>query len=166
MKEQENQQTEMTKKKKCLHNWCLQLLPPKTCCKCTGASQPAPLMSWSQIIEQTPGYGLTSFSGGATTLSTSMGDMPESVVPPPGLTLPDFSIWSMPPLEAPPSLGLPVSPWYQPPVGRASLLRAAIDSKAQALWATVPQAPTLQVPILKSPQRAPSLCQPLTSSRS
>ena len=36
---------------------CCNLRP---CCKCMGASQSAPPMSWSQIVEQTPGYGLTS----------------------------------------------------------------------------------------------------------
>ena len=60
-----------------------------------GVSQSAPPMSWSQIAEQTPGYGVTTSSGGVTTLSTSLGGVSEYVAPPPGL-----SIWSMPPLEA------------------------------------------------------------------
>ena len=59
---------------------------------------------------QTPGYGVTSSGGGVTTLSTSMGGMPGYVVPPPGLTPPDFSIWSMLPMEASLPKGLPVSP--------------------------------------------------------
>ena len=74
-----------------------------------GASQSAPLMLWSQIVEQTPGYGVTSSSGGVTTLSTSIGGMPGYVAPPPGLTPPDFSIWSVLPLEASLPKGLPVS---------------------------------------------------------
>ena len=74
-----------------------------------GASQSAPPTWWSQIVEQTPGYGVTSFSGGVTTPSTSIGGMPGYVAPPPGLTPPDFSIWSMPPLEASLPKGLPVS---------------------------------------------------------
>ena len=73
----------------CRH--CCHLRP---CCKCTGASQPAPPTSWSQIVEQAPGYGVTN-------LSTSMGGMPGYVAPPPGLTPPDFSIWSIPRQEAP-----------------------------------------------------------------
>ena len=76
-----------------------------------GASQPASPTSWSQIVEQTPGYGLTS-GGGVTNLSTSMGGMPGYVAPPPGLTPPDFSIWSIPPQEASLPKGLPVSPRY------------------------------------------------------
>ena len=77
-----------------------------------GASQLAPPMSWSRIIEQAPGYGLTSSSGGVAHPSTSMGGMLGYVVPPPGLTPPDYSIWSMPPLEASLPEGLPGSPWY------------------------------------------------------
>ena len=40
--------------------FCHHCCNPRPRCKCTGASQPAPPMSWSQIVEQTPGYGLTS----------------------------------------------------------------------------------------------------------
>ena len=72
-----------------------------------------------------------------------MGGMPGYVASPQGLTPPDFSIWSIPPQEAPPPPGLPVSPLYQPPVGRASSLRAAIDRQAQALRAMALQAPML-----------------------
>ena len=77
-----------------------------------GASQLAPPTLWSQIVEQTPGYGLTSSSEGATTPSTSMGGMPGYVAPPSGLTPPDFSIWRMPPQEASLPKGLPASPLY------------------------------------------------------
>ena len=144
---------------------------PRPCCMCTGASQPAPSTLWSQIVQQALGYGVTSSAGGVTGPSNSMGGMPGYVVPPPGLTPPDFSIWSIPLQEAPPPPGLPVSPMYWPPVGRASSLRATIDRQAQALGATVPQAPTpqaptSQAPMSQAPQMAPPLCQPLPSSRS
>ena len=68
---------------------------PEPHCRCMGVSQSAPPTSWSQIVEQTPGYGVTASSCGVTTLSTSLGGMSEYVAPLPGL-----SIWSMPPLEA------------------------------------------------------------------
>ena len=75
-----------------------------------GASKLAPPMSWSQIIGQTPGYGQTS-SGSATTQSSSMGDVPGYVVPPPGFSPPDFFIWSVPPPpETPLPPGLPIFP--------------------------------------------------------
>ena len=90
--------------------FCRHCYNPRSCCRCMGASQLAPPVPWSQIVEQTPGYGVTSSSGGVTTPSTSMGGMSGYVAPPSGLTPPDFSIWSMPPLEASLSKGLPVSP--------------------------------------------------------
>ena len=82
---------------------CCHLRP---CCMCMGASQPVPPMSWSQIVQQAQGYGVTSSSGGVTNPSTPMGGMPGYVVPPPGLTPPDLSIWSIPPQEAPLPSGL------------------------------------------------------------
>ena len=145
----------------CCH--CYHLRP---CCTCTGASQPAPPMSWSQIVQQAPGYGVTSSSGGVTGPSTSMGGMPGYVVPPPGLTPPVFSILSIPPQEAPLPPGLPVSPLYRPPMGRASSLRAAIDRQAQVLRAMVLHAPMPQAPTLQAHQMMPPLCQPLPSSGS
>ena len=120
-----------------------------------------------------------------------MGGMPGYVVPPPGLTPPDFSIWSIPPPEVLLPPGLPVSPLYWPPMGRASLLRAAVNqqaqvlqtpglqtpvlqtptSQAQVLRATAPQAPTpsapkSQAPLPWAPQMVPPLRQPLPSSGS
>ena len=146
--------------------FCHHCCHPRLCCTCMGASQPAPPTSWSQIVQQTQGYGVTSTSRGVTNLSTPMGGMPGYVAPPPGLTPPDFSIWSIPPQEVPLPLGLPASPLYQPPVGRAPSLRATIDRQAQAMRATVPQAPKSQAPPLQAFQTAPSLCQPLPSSGS
>ena len=151
--------------------FCCHCCHPRPCCTCTGASQLAPPTSWSHVVQQAPGYGVTSSSRGVTDPSTSMGGMPGYMAPPPGLNPPDFSIWSIPPQEAHPPSGLPVSPLYQPPVGRASSLRAAIDRQAQALRATalqapMPPAPTSQAPPLQAPQMVPPLCQPLPSFRS
>ena len=90
--------------------FCRHYCNPRPRCKCMGASQSAPPTSWSQVVEQTPGYGVTSSSGGVTTPSTSIGGMPGYMAPPPGLTPPDFSIWRVPPLEASLPKGLPASP--------------------------------------------------------
>ena len=92
--------------------FCCFCCHPEPYCVCVGASQLAPPMSWSQIVEQTPGYGVTTSSRGVATLSTSIGGMPGYVAPPPGLTTPDFSIWSLPPLETLLPRGLPASPRY------------------------------------------------------
>ena len=126
--------------------FCYHCCHPRPCCTCMGASQPAPPMLWSQIIQQAQEYGVTSSSGGVTDSSTPMGGMPGYVAPPPGLTSPDFSIWSIPPQEVPLPPGLPVSPLYRPPMGRATSLRAAIDRQTQALRATAPQAPMPSAP--------------------
>ena len=167
------------------------LLPPKTLLYVYGSHSAGSPMSWSQIVQQTQGCGVTSTSGAVTDPSTPMGGMPGYVVPPPGLTPPDFSIWSIPPQEVPPPPGLPVSLLYPPPVGRASLLRAAMNQQAQVLQtpglqtpasqaptlqaqvlrATAPQAPMLlapksQAPPPRAPQMLPLLCQPLPHSGS
>ena len=76
--------------------FCHHCCHPRPCCTCMGALQWAPPMSWSQIVQQTKGYGVTSTSGGTNDLSTRMGGMPGYVAPPPGLTPPDFSSWSIP----------------------------------------------------------------------
>ena len=85
--------------------FCCFCCNPELHCRCVGVSQSAPPTSWSQIAEQTPGYGVTASSGGVTTPSTSLGGMSEYVAPLPGL-----SIWSMPPLEASLPKGPAVSP--------------------------------------------------------
>ena len=149
--------------------FCRHCCHPRPRCMCTGALQSTPSTSWSQIVQQTEGYGVTSTSGGATDLSTPMGGMPGYVAPPPGLTPPDFSSWSIPPPEVPPPPGLPASPLHRPPVGRASLL--TLHQRALALRALAPQAPMpsalkSQAPLPQAPQMAPPLCQPLPSSGS
>ena len=151
--------------------FCHHCCHPRPRCTCTGASQPASPMSWSQIVQQVQGYGVTSTSGGVTDPSTPMGGMPRYVAPPLGLTPPDFSIWSVPPPQVPLPPGLPASPLYWPPMGRATSLRAAIDRQAQAMRAMVPQAPTPLAPKSQAlppqaPHMVPPVCQPLPPSGS
>ena len=90
--------------------FCHHCCHPRPRCTCTGAFQLAPSTSWSQFVQQAPGYRVTSSGGGVTDPSTFMGGMPGYVAPSPGLTPPDFSIWSIPPQEAPLPPGLPASP--------------------------------------------------------
>ena len=130
--------------------FCHHCCHPRSHCTCMGASQLAPPTSWSQIVQLTQGYGVTSISRGVTDPSTPMGGMPGYVVPPQGLTPADFSIWSIPPPEVPPPPGLPPSPLYQPPMGRASLLSAAVNQQAQMLRTPGSQAPTLQAQVLRA----------------
>ena len=134
-------------------------------CKCVGASQLVPPVSWSQIVEQTPGYGVTASSGGMTTPSTSVAGMSGYVVPLPGLTPPDFSSWSLPPSEAPLPWGLPTALQGLPGIGRSILVRATVERHAQAQmvqgpWALAQWAPTPPTLVPHTPQIAPPLHQP------
>ena len=139
--------------------FCCHCCHPRPRCTCTGASQLASFTSWSQIVQQTQGYGVTSTSRRVTDLSTPVGGMPGYVVPPPGLTPPDFSGWSIPPPEVPPPPGLPASRLHQPPMGRASLLtlhQQALVLRAPAPQAPMPLAPKLQAPLPQAPQMVPA----------
>ena len=147
----------------CYH--CCNLRPH---CKCVGALQLVPPTLWSQIVEQTLGYGVTASSKGMTTPSTSVAGMPGYVAPPPGLTPPDFSIWSLPPLEAPLPRGLLAASQYLPLIGRSTQMRAALErhaqvQQAQAPWTLAQQVQMPQALVPHTPQVAPPLCQPLPS---
>ena len=124
-------------------------------CTCGGASQPVPPVSWSQIVEQTPGYGVIISSGGMTTPSTSVAGMVGYVAPPPGLPLPDFSSWSLPPPEAPLPQGLPAASQGLSHIGRSIQVRATVERQARA---QLVQGPRGLVPC--TPQMVPPLHQP------
>ena len=130
------------------------------------ASSPPPPQSWSQIVEQTPGYGVTASSGSMTTPSTTVAGMSGYVALPPGLTPPDFSGWSLPPPEAPPPWGLPAALQGLPGIGRSTLVRGTAERHAWAQMVQHPQAPAQQgqmlpTSALRAPQMAPPLHQPL-----
>ena len=144
--------------------FCHHCCHPGLWCKCVGASQPVPPTLWSQIVEQTPGYGLTA-SGGMTTPSTSVAGMPGYVVPLPGLTPPDFSSWSLPPLEVPLPRGLPTTLQCLPGVRRSTQMRATLERHARVQLVQGPWAPAqrAQMPPMSAPhtpQMAPPLRQP------
>ena len=145
--------------------FCHYYCSPGSWCKWVGASQPVPPASWSQIVEQTPGYGVTTSSGGMTTPSTSVAGMVGYVAPPPGLPPADFSSWSLPPPEAPLPQGLPAASQGLSCIGRSIQVRAAVERQAQAQLVQGPrglaqrtQTPPTSVP--HTPQMALPLCQP------
>ena len=117
-----------------------------TNCRCTGVPPTTPPTSWSQIMEQTLGYGMTASSSGVTTPSTSLGGMSGLVPPPPGI-----SIWDPFPWKAPMSQKPVTTPLYRPPAGRAEWLKAAMSMRGLVPWA---------------PQMAPAICQPPLLSQS
>ena len=145
--------------------FCHYCCRPGSQCKCGGTSQLVPPVSWSQIVEQTPGYGVTASSGGMTTPSTSVAGMPGYVVPPPGITPPDFSSWSLPPPEAPLPQGLPTVLQGLSHIRRSIQVRAAVERQALAQLAQGPRglaqsAQTQPTSAPCTPQMAPPLHQP------
>ena len=130
-----------------------------------GAYQQAPTKTWSQVMEQTPGYGATASSGGMTTPSTTTAGMPGYVAPLPGLTPPDFSNWSLPPPEIPLSRGLPTASQGLPSVGRSEMIRSALGRHARVQLVPGPWAPAqraLALPMLAPPLRQPRPSQAAT----
>ena len=130
--------------------YCRYCCRPGSQCTCMGASQPVPPVSWSQVVEQTPGYGVTASSGGMTTPSTSVAGMPGYVVPPPGITPPDFSSWSLPPPEASLPQGLPVASQGLSHIGRSIQVRAVAERQARAQPVQCPRG--LAQPAQRSPR--------------
>ena len=119
---------------------------PGTNCRCPGVPPLAPPASWSQIMEQTPGYGMTASSDGVTTPNTSLGGMSRLVPPPPGISIWDPFQW-----KAPISQQLVTTPLYRPPTGRTEWLKTTLSMRG-----LVPEAP----------QMAPAICQPPLLPRS
>ena len=88
-------------------------------CICMEAYSPVPPPSWSQVVEESPGYGVTASSGGMTAPSTTAAGMSGYVPHTPGLPLIDFSNWRLPPPETPASRELPTAPSSLPGAGRS-----------------------------------------------
>ena len=107
-------------------------------------------------MEQTPGYGVITSSGGMTTPSTSVAGMAGYMAPPPGLPLPDFSSWSLPPPEAPLFQGLPAASQGLSHVGRSIQVRTTVERQARAQLAQgprglAPHTPQMVPPLLQTP---------------
>ena len=115
-------------------------------CKCMGAYQQAPTKTWSQVVEQNPGCGVAASSGGMTTPSTTTAGMPGYVAPLLGLTLPDFSNWSLPPPEIPPSRRLPMAPQGLLGIGRSEMIKSAVGRYARVQLVVGPWAPGQRAP--------------------
>ena len=121
---------------------------PEINCGCVPPT--APLTSWSQIMEQTLGYGMAASSGGVTTPSTSLGGMSGLVAPPPGISIWNPFQWKVPTLPGIPQQPV-TSPPYKPLAGRAEQLKATMSMRGLVPWA---------------PQMAPAICQPPLLSQS
>ena len=116
-------------------------------------------------MEQTPGYGVATSSGGMTTPSTFITRMPGYVASLPGFTPPDFSSWTLPPPEVPPPRGLPTAVQGLSHIERSIQVRAVAKRQAQAQLVQGPRGlaqPAQMQPLLvpRTPQMAPPLHQP------
>ena len=114
-----------------------------TNCRCAGVPAMTPPTSWSQIMEQTLGYGMTASSSGVATLSTSLGGMSRLVPPPPGISIWDLFQW-----KAPMSQKLVTTPPYRPPAGRAEWLKATLSMRDLVPWAPQMAPAIRQLPLL------------------
>ena len=112
----------------------------ETNCRCAGVPPTTPPTSWSQIMEQTLGYGGTASSSGVTTLSTSLGGMSGLVPHPPGISIWDPFQWKAPISQQPVT-----TPLYRPPAERTEWLKATLSMRG-----LVPRVH----------QMAPAICQP------
>ena len=120
-------------------------------CTCMGAYP----LSWSQVVGESPGCGVTTSSGGMTAPGTTAARMSGYLPPSPGLPPIDFFKWRLPLPEA------PAQP-TPPGVGRFTLLRGTAKRIAGApcpgrLAQQMPAPPT-SMPCM--PQMALPLRQP------
>ena len=107
--------------------YCRICCQPSPQCHCLGAYQPAPTETWSQMMARMPAQGVAASIGGPTTPGTATTEVQGQGVPspPPGLPPPDFTNWSLPLPEAPPTGGLPV-----PSGGLPSIRRQTVGPRA------------------------------------
>ena len=111
--------------------YCRICCQPSPRCRCLGAYQPAPTETWSQMMARMPGQGVAASIGGPTTPGTATAEVQEQGVPspPPGLHPPDFTNWSLPLPEAPPTGGLPAPSGSPPDIGRQTVGPEASDQQ-------------------------------------
>ena len=113
--------------------------------------------TWSQMMARMPGQGVVASIGGPTTPGTATAEVQEQGVPspPPGLHPPDFTNWSLPLPEAPPTGGLPA-----PSGGPPSIRRQTVGPRASGQWAPGQQALAPPIQVLSAPQETLPVHQP------
>ena len=123
----------------CYCRICCQLTPS---CLCLGAYSSVPTEAWSQTMASVPVQGVAASSAGSTTSEASTIEVQEPGVtsPPLGLTSLDFASWSLPPLGAPQTGGLPL------PSG-GGVRRQAAGPRVPGPWAPMLSAPQGMLPV-------------------
>ena len=139
--------------------YCRICCQPSPRCRCLDDYQLAPTETWSQMMARMPGQGVAASIGGPTTPGTATAEVQEQGVPspPPGLHPLNFTNWSLPLPEAPPTGGLPVPSGGPPGIGRQTVGPRASGQRAPALPMQAPSAPQEMLPV-----RQPRPCQPAT----
>ena len=139
--------------------YCRICCQPSPRCCCLDDYKLAPMETWSQMMARIPGQGVVASIGGPTTPGTATTKVPEQGVPspPPGLHPPDFTNWSLPLPEAPPTGGLPV-----PSGGPPSIKRQTVGPWALGQWAPAPPMQVLSAPQGMLPVHQPRPRQPAT----
>ena len=129
--------------------YCRICCQPSPRCCCPGDYQQAPTEAWSQMMARMPGQGVAASVGGPTTPGTATTEVQEQGVPPPppGLHPPDFTNWSLPFTEAPPTGGLPTPSGGPPSIGRQTAGPRALGQKALAPPMQTPSAPQGTLPV-------------------
>ena len=105
-----------------------------------------------------PGQGVEASVGGPTTPGTATVEVQEQGVPlpPPGLHPPDFSNWSLPFPEAPPTGGLSTPSGGPPGIGRQTAGPQASGQKAPAPLMQAPSAPQGMLSVCQSRPHQPA----------
>ena len=96
-------------------------------CACMGAFPP----SWSQVVGESPGCGVTASSGGMTAPGMPAAGMSGYLLPPPGLPPIDFTKWRLLPPKAPVAGGVTAPP-HLPEVRRSAGLQGTVKRIAGA----------------------------------
>ena len=145
-------------------DYCRICCQPSPWCHCLDDYQLAPTETWSQMMARMSGQGVAASIGGPTTPGTATAEVQEQGVPspPPGLHPPDFTNWSLPLPEAPPTGGLPAPSGGLPDIGRQTVGLRASGQWALGQWAPAPpmQAPSTSQGML--PVHQPRPRQPAT----
>ena len=139
--------------------YCRICCQPSPQCHCLGDYQLAPTETWNQMMARMPGQGVAVSIGGPTTPGTTTAEVQEQGVPspPPGLHPPNFTNWSLPLPEAPPTGVLPV-----PSGGLPGIRKQTVGPWASGQWALAPPMQAPSTPQGMLPVHQPRPRQPAT----
>ena len=137
--------------------YCRICCQPSPQCHCLDDYQLAPTEIWSQMMARMSGQGVAASIGGPTTPGTATAKVQEQGVPspPPGLHPLDFTNWSLPLPEAPPTGGL-----QAPSGGPPSIRRQTVGPWASGQWALGQQALALPMQVPSTPKGTLPVHQP------